>query len=222
MPHSARAMHHVRGRIRLKIPASRGNASLLEEIKRAIAPLEGVKRIDSNPVTGTLVIHYDPEIHPEFHETLSDHGERAGSYVLAPAEMSEVDELAKQISEEADFLSQHSETARTIVEGFKSLDRSIKLGTGNAVDLKVLLPLGLAVYSFIEIGLEASTPLWVTLGIFSFNSFLSLHAPDPKANTTTALVIGSKKNPHRDRQASEEPAAASQGETTPGRKPTKE
>jgi Heavy metal associated domain 2 len=187
--HSARAVHHVRGRIRLKIPASKGDSRLLDEIKQTIAPLEGVRRVDTNPSTGSVVVHYDPALHVSFHEQLADHAENACPFLLMPPELTEVDELAKKIEQEAQFLSQHSEAARTIVEGFKRLDSAIKMATHNTVDLKVLLPLGLAVYSFAEIGLEASTPLWVTLGIFSFNSFLTLHAPDPKANTTTAVVV---------------------------------
>ncbi|HLI86361.1 MAG TPA: hypothetical protein VKV17_20805 [Bryobacteraceae bacterium] len=45
------------------------------------------------------------------------------------------------------------------------------------VDLKVLLPAGLAVWAFFKHGLEASTPLWVSLAIFSINSFMVLHRP---------------------------------------------
>jgi hypothetical protein len=217
MRHTARAVHHLRGRIRLKIPASKGNPVLLEEIKRAIVPLAGVKSVDTNALIGTLIVRYDPGMHSEFHQLLADHAETTGTFALAPVELSEVDEFARKIAQEADFLSQHSETARTIVEGFKRLDRAIKLGTGNAVDLKVMLPLGLAVYSFIEIGLEASTPLWVTLGIFSFNSFISLHAPDPKASTTTAVLVG--RDAHADLSDGDTSPTASQRETTSGRNP---
>ncbi len=189
MRHSARAVHHVRGRIRLKIPSLKGNARLLDEIKQTIAGLHGVKEVEINAATGSVVVRYDPVLHESFHEQLADHAGNVSAFVLVPPELSEVDELAKKIEQEAQFLSQHSEAARTIVDGFRKLDRAIKFSTNNTVDLKVLLPLGLAVYSLVEIGLEASTPLWVTLGIFSFNSFLTLHAPDPKTQTTTALVV---------------------------------
>src|SRR5438067_459962 len=108
MRHSARAVHHVRGRIRLKIPASKGNARLLDEISRAIAPLEGVTRLDAKASTGSLVVHYDPAMHSRFHEHLAGHAESAGSFVLVPPELSEVDEFAKKIEQEAEFLSQHS------------------------------------------------------------------------------------------------------------------
>ena len=108
MRHSARAVHHVRGRIRLKIPASKGDSRLLEEIKQAIAPLKGVKSVDTNPSTGSVVVHYDPAMHADFHQQLADHAGDSCPFVLVPPELSEVDELAKKIEQEAEFLSQHS------------------------------------------------------------------------------------------------------------------
>jgi hypothetical protein len=203
---AAHTVHHVRGRIRLKIPALKSDAGLLEEITKAISPLQGVQRVDANPSIGSVVVHYDPARHVTFHEDLSKRAESTGAFVLSAPEISEVDEVAKKIQQEAEFLSQHSETARIIVDGFKKLDRGIKFASGNAVDLKVLLPLGLAVYSFIEIGLEASTPLWVTLGIFSFNSFLSLHFLDPTASSTTAVIVNSRGGANNaDRPAKDAP-----------------
>src|SRR6476660_2204257 len=152
MPHRARAVHHVRGRIRLKLP-HKGNAELIREVRDAIAPMKGVESVRINVETGSIVIHYDPALHEDFHEQLANHGSSAGAFLLEAPELSEVDELAKRIETEAEFLAQHSESARAIVDGFKNLDQAIKRATGNAVDLKVLLPLGLAAYSLFEIGL---------------------------------------------------------------------
>ncbi len=188
MPHRARAVHHVRGRIRLKLP-HKGNADLIREVRDAIAPMQGVESVAINVATGSVVVHYDPSLHDGFHEQLASHGSAEGVFLLESPELSEVDELAKKIEAEAEFLAQHSESARVIVDGFKNLDQAIKRATGNAVDLKVLLPLGLAAYSLFEIGLEASTPLWVTLGIFSFNSFITLHSGPPHAATTQEVIV---------------------------------
>jgi hypothetical protein len=195
MAHRTHAVHHVRGRIRLKVPRAKGNSQILSEVKDAISGLEGVRRVEANPGTGGLVVHYDPALHAGFHEQLAQHGTSAGAFELAPPELSEVDELAKKIEAEAEFLAEHSETARQIVNSFKALDQSIKRATGNAVDLKVLLPLGLAIYSFVEVGLEASTPLWVTLGIFSFNSFVQLHGSPPNVSTQQVLVNTTEQAP---------------------------
>jgi hypothetical protein len=177
MRHRLRTVHHTKGRLRLKVPAARANPAVFEEICRSISSCPGVTGVRTNLRTGSILVQYSSKAGIDFHEQLTDHGEKTGGFLLEPPELTEVDEMAHRIELEAEFLSQHSETARVIVDSVKRLDTRLKLATHNTVDLKVLLPMGLAVYSVAEIGLEASTPLWVTLGIFSFNSFVALHHP---------------------------------------------
>jgi cation transport ATPase len=189
MAHRARVTHHVRGRIRLKLHGAKGNRQLLHAIQQKVAPMRGVKQVDVNPATGSVLVHYDAEHHEGFHERLAQHGESEGLFAIEAPELSEVDEMARKIRQEAEFLSAHSETARVIVDAVRSLNRQVKVATGNAVDLNVLLPLGLAIYSFVEVGVEASTPLWVTLGIFSFNSFITLHSHPPVRVDTQQVIV---------------------------------
>lgn len=139
--------------------------------------MHGVQSVDINPETGSMVVNYDAGVHDDFHSVLAKHGEENDLFMLAPPKLSEIDELASRIEAEAEFLSQRSETAKAIVDFFKGMNREIKRATNNSVDLQVLLPLGLAVYAFIELEADMATPLWVTLGIFSFNSFVALHHP---------------------------------------------
>jgi hypothetical protein len=175
MKYHAEIAHHVCGRIRMKVPAAKGNEVLLEQIKRALSPIPGVHCIEVNPSTGSVIMHYDPDVHVDLHDTLSAH---AGDYfqLRRRAPVTEIDELADELEEEAEFLAEHSEAARAIVNFTKSLDREVKRATNNAVDLKVLVPLGLAAYTFLEIGVEAATPVWLTLGLFALNHFVEMHA----------------------------------------------
>ena len=53
------------------------------------------------------------------------------------------------------------------------------MATDNEVDLKFILPFGLAVLGLVTLRYSSTTPLWLTLLIFAFNSFLGLHAPTP-------------------------------------------
>ena len=189
MRHRIRTVHHINGRLRLQVPAARANPAVLEEIRKSIAGLPGVTGVHANSRTGSVLVQYSPKAKTDFQAVLADHGERTGGFLLDPPEVSEVDEMARRIEAEAEFLSQHSETARIIVDAVKRMDVNIKRATHNTVDLKVLLPLGLAAYSIVEIGLEASTPLWVTLGIFSFNSFVSLHSPPGAVDRKEEIVV---------------------------------
>jgi hypothetical protein len=136
-----------------------------------------------------MLVQYDGGMHEEFEHRLMQHGQERGAFALRPPELSEVDEIAHKIEAEAEFLAAHSTTARQIVDFVRSVDKSLKRATNNSLDLKVLLPLGLAAYSILEIGVDASTPMWVTLGIFSFNSFISLHDEPVETIEKDRLVV---------------------------------
>ena len=196
MNHPASVMHHVRGRIRVRVPAGRHNRQLLEQLQQSIAPIAGVRYVKINPATGSLLVEYDHAQHGDFHETLRQHGESEKLYVLTPPAISEVDELAEKIEREAQFLAAHSELARQIVDGFTHVNLALRRATNNNLDLKVLLPLGLAAYTILELEADMATPLWVTLGMFSFNSFISLHSPGAKVEVNTDQVIRSSSTEH--------------------------
>ena len=197
--------HRARGRIRLKVHNARNNPHALSLIKQAIAPMDGVKHVEVNPVTGSVVVRYDPALYGKFQKHLETRGEATGAFHLEPQPpaIGEGGDLMREIEDEAEFLAGHSETARVIVEYCKGLNQSIRRATDNTVDLRVLLPLGLAAYSVFEIGIEASTPLWVTLGMFSFNSFVALHGapepPQPAAEETARPARPAKSRPRSPR-----------------------
>ena len=192
MKHEAHVTHHIPGRVRVKLPKAKGNHAMLREIQQSIFPLPGVKDVQVNPSTGSVVVHYDPEVHEDFHGHLSVHAEQSEMFRLKPPEITEADAIAAKIEAEAEFLAEHSDAARHVVRAVKHFNETVKSATGNMVDLKVLLPLGLAVYAFLEVGSEMSTPLWVTLGIFSFNSFVRLHHPKPRFDIEEHEIIYDK------------------------------
>jgi hypothetical protein len=176
MPHHAEIAHHVRGRIRMKIPAAKGDECLLEQIRQALAPIPGVQEITVNPSTGSVIMLYDPDAHGDFHATLHEHGAGGHIAIRRKPPKFEVDRTVEQLEQEAEFLAEHSRVARVLVDFGRDLDQKVKWATGNAVDLKVLVPLGLAVYTFLHIGIEAATPVWLTLGLFALNHFVEMHA----------------------------------------------
>jgi hypothetical protein len=188
MAHKAEIAHHVRGRLRMKIPAAKGDEVLLEQIKRALTPVPGMLDIEVNPSTGSVILHYDPDVHEDIHDKLLEHG--SDHIHLSRLRVTEVDELDEQIEREAEFLAEHSRAARAVVDFCKSLDREVKLATDNNVDLKVLVPLGLAAYTFLEIGVEAATPVWLTLGLFALNHFVEMHAqPDSDGGKPPSAIL---------------------------------
>jgi hypothetical protein len=191
--HAAELAHHAPGRVRLKLAAARNNPALLNQIRDAFAAIPGVDAVIVKAATGSLVIHYDPEHHPDLASLFTSLDGSAAPAALPMASAvqagsaqaskpripaTDLDKKIDAIEQEAEYLAEHSHLARSIVDGVKALDRGIKRSTNNTVDLKILTPLGLAALTFIEIGAAAATPMWVTLAIFSLNHFVELRAHD--------------------------------------------
>ena len=108
---------------------------------------------------------------------------------------SEVDEAVEMLEKEAEFLASHSHSAKVLFEMLRKFDVGLKKATDNNVDLKVLAPLGLAVYAFAYMGFEAATPVWLTLGLFSFNHFVTLHTQTPTTHPAPKEKPPSPANP---------------------------
>jgi hypothetical protein len=164
--------HQVPGRVRMKIPAGKGNPELLKQISETFGAIPGIEEVTVNPTTGSVVLHYDTDRHDEFHGSFAHHY-HAHADERPPA--TELDKLAERIEEEAEFLASHSHSARVVVDFVKKLDREIKLASNNNVDLKIVFALGIIGLTVMEVGATAATPVWLTLAIFTVNHFIELH-----------------------------------------------
>jgi copper chaperone CopZ len=54
-------IHHVPGRLRVRIPSLQKDPRKIEDIK-AILQINGIQNTKVNPLTGSIVINYDPDI----------------------------------------------------------------------------------------------------------------------------------------------------------------
>jgi hypothetical protein len=184
MRHAAHVAHHTRGRLRIRVPSAKGHAAALEMIKQSLAKVHGVTEVLVNDAIGSITIHYDPQHHGEIEKRLaSDSSHQDVVSVQPPPKLEDLEELDKMLAHEAEFLAEHSDSAKVIFDFINGLDQSVKRYTNNAVDFMVIAPLAVAVGAFLELGITASTPVWLTLGLFSFNHFISLHS---RANTGDA------------------------------------
>lgn len=165
--HKARIEHSIPGRIRMKVPAGKNDPGILEAYREAFSLVPGILQVTTRPDTGSIVIQYDPEQEHHMHAHL-------GAAQAEHRPDNEVAEVASQIEAEAEFLAEHSEFAKAALDFFRSCDRELKIATDNTIDLKIVLAGGLAAFTFLEIGAEAATPMWVTLALFSLNHFAEL------------------------------------------------
>jgi hypothetical protein len=178
--------HQVPGRVRMKVPGAKGNPELLQQICETFAAIPGIERITANPATGSVVMHYDVDRHDDFHGHIQHHVDQSGGY--RPPQ-TEIDLLACRIEEEAEFLARHSDGARAVVDFCKKCDREIRLATGNNVDLKIVLAVGIIGFTVLEVGTAAATPVWVTLTLFALNHVIEMHAPQTDGPTAAPVIV---------------------------------
>ena len=187
MKQHAQIAHQMPGRVRIKIPAAKGDAELLEKIRQVFAAIPGLERTRVKPDAGSIVLRYDPKDEATFQAHFLEHWRNAAPLMpLKPPKApkkkglpgNEFEHMAAGIEAEAEFLAGRSELAHWIVDFFKTADKEIKEVTNNAIDLKIVLALALAVATFVEIGAHAATPMWVTLALFALNHFLEMHGDD--------------------------------------------
>jgi hypothetical protein len=180
--------HQVPGRIRLKLPAGKQNPELLEQIKTTFEAIPGIEEVTVNPTTGSIVLNYDVHQDHHVHHHLSRESPEYAAEVRSRPK-TEIDELADHIQNEAEYLAEHSQTAKAVVDLFKDLDRQIKISTKNTVDLKIVLAIGIIGLTIIEVGATAATPVWVTIAVFGLNHLVQMHpggAGDRPAARATA------------------------------------
>jgi cation transport ATPase len=169
--------HQVPGRIRMKIPSAKGNPELLEEIQKTFSVIPGIEEVRVNPETGSVVLKYDTDRHDDFHTDFAHRYEHhAGHHPHHRPPSNEIDALASKIEEEANFLAEHSQAAKAVVDFCRHWDREIKNASGNMFDLKMVLCVGLVGFMIFEVGAAAATPVWVTLTLFGLNHFVEMQA----------------------------------------------
>jgi Heavy metal associated domain 2 len=165
--------HHLSGRLRLRVPDAKGENDELRDISSAIARTPGISHVEYNPITGSILIQYSPQRYKDLQSLTSSLATSA-----APLSFNDL-HAGRRDSHRRPHVSGRSVAARRVDSFFKQLDHEIRVATDNEVDLKFILPFGVAVLGLVALRYSSTTPLWLTLLIFAFNSFLGLHAPTP-------------------------------------------
>lgn len=182
-------IHQVPGRIRMKIPSAKGNEAQLQSYKEVLSLIPGVEDIEVNPVTGSIILKYDADQHGHFRAGFHDHLDRHHNEPKKPRPpTNEIDAVASKIQQEAEYLAEHSETARAVVEFCGRADREIRLVTGNVLDLKMMLAAGVVGFTVFEVGAAAATPVWVTLLLFGLNHFIEMQTEEFEEQPATVPV----------------------------------
>jgi hypothetical protein len=167
----------------MKLPHGSVNPEILDVYRETFAAIPGIRSVQTKPESGSIIIHYDPNRDAEFHRHFADACNQHLTMTPMARPDEEIDRIVNEIEAEAEFLAAHSKLAQTTVDFFRTVDRELKLATDNNIDLQVVLAAGLAAYTFLEVGGDAATPMWVTLALFALNHFMELHPPQAKKLT---------------------------------------
>jgi hypothetical protein len=163
-PLVVRLVHASPGRIRAKVPREAFDGSALRETEVALLGVEGVHEVRRNPAASSVVVHYDPTV-------------TSLTALLAAAQGSNVTLL---LPEDGAAASPGEGGRRTTVASllaapFRTADQTVAQATDHHIDVRTMLPIGLAVLAAREVlsGRAHMAP-WYTLAWWAFDSYLKL------------------------------------------------
>jgi hypothetical protein len=188
---AARIAHHVPGRLRLKVLGVPAEKDYFAAVKEVIASLEGVDSVRVNAASSSIVIDYSP-VDTVFHFRLKD-DPTVNSWLRLEGEDALLARVDEAVASGPHYLGAHSRMADGILSGAEQLDTRLRRASDGYLDLKLLLPLAFAAATSMRQARGRGTPMWLSLGTFAFNSFLTLHR---ERNEAPVVKIVSTGAPH--------------------------
>jgi hypothetical protein len=169
----ARIVHHVAGRMRIKVIGAAGEAEFFAAVQQVIGSLSGVESVRVNPSSSSIVIDYKPA-DTVFHFRLQQNPE-VSSWLSLGGEDALMAAIDESVSVSAHYLEHHSRMAESMVSAVEQMDAHLLKASNGYLDLKLLFPMGVAVVTSLHKARGRGTPMWLSLGTFAFNAFLTLH-----------------------------------------------
>jgi hypothetical protein len=186
--YTTQVTHFLPGRLRMKSGKVKHNFPFAREVERTLVGVRGVRGVEANPVTGSVLVLYDPQA-PE-----------ALSALLTCTEFLELSPRQGDLEQLEDWLAAavngvHPDTAAPLNVGisklFGSLNASIAQATSGWGDLRSLVPLTLF---FLGVRSLLATeklvfPTWYDFLWFAFSAFVVLNPSAPQ-QTASQLWAG--------------------------------
>lgn len=166
----ARVVHFTPGRLRMRVARLKDNPALANQVQDLLTNVEGVDNVKANPLTGSLLIQYNPEQTTSL-DALIGSAERFG---LLPPDLDQV-QLRSWL--EARHNGHNGAVAHPlrneIITLFRTANRKVDQATGGTSDLTVLVPVGFVLAGVLKLLLikRVTTPSWYEFLWFGFNLF---------------------------------------------------
>lgn len=185
---TARVAHHLPGRLRLKVLGAPAETEFFATVKGVIASMQGVDRVRVNVASSSIVIDYSPA-DTVFHFRLKD-DPTLNAWLSLEGEDALLARIDEAVSGGAHYLGSHSRMADRILSGAEQMDARLRSASDGYLDLKILVPLVFAAATSMRQARGRGTPMWLSLGTFAFNSFMTLHRERTEAPVVKIVATG--------------------------------
>lgn len=157
-------LHASPGRIRLRLPEIKGNPARARELEQQVAGLGPLRRVDANPVTGSLLIVYDAD-------------DAASLVEIARQMLPELsrESLSSPPDEELDVEEVTPSAVQAILARLQAANAQVRTATGG-LDLRILVPALLVTLGIRNLVMdEKRRPAWYNYFWFAFGTFCTLN-----------------------------------------------
>ena len=174
-------VHFLPGRVRVKLPRLKGNASLAGEVERTLTALQGIRHVETSTTTGSVLVLYEPHLAASLDlEAVGRLTELAHTLGLS-FEAVDMDVLQPWLHTVANGIRVETPTAlgNNITAFFDNVDTGIIQLTGGWGALRTLAPLTLAFLGVRSLLLTDNPPFpaWYDYLWFAFSTFVVLNVP---------------------------------------------
>jgi hypothetical protein len=170
---AADLLHHVPGRLRLRIAGAKANPDRLQIIQHSLEEMPGVRRVDTNPKLGSVIVQYDPALFGGFVDLATDYATQHNLFAITAEDPKPC----------------VSETDRSVNRFLSALNRGVQAATDDAINLKELFPLALGLYGLLFVNRAAAAAQWLNWIQVAFDTYMDLHEDEPIAEVAEAIEL---------------------------------
>src|SRR5262245_34212998 len=172
-------VHFLPGRVRVKLPRLKGNASLAGEVERTLTALQGIRHVETSTTTGSVLVLYEPHLLTSLDlETVGSLMELAEALGLSFEDV-DMDTLQHWLHVATNGTRAETPTAlgNNIPAFFDNMNTSVTRVTGGWGELRTLVPLTLTFLGLRSLFLTENLPFptWYDYVWFAFSSFMVLN-----------------------------------------------
>jgi Heavy metal associated domain 2 len=169
-----KVVHALPGRVRLRVAKVKGNPALARQAQGKLAKVPGIRQVEANPGTGSLLVHFDQD------QLLSTASLEILSVTLGEL-FPEIEVLAlaaglASLAENPGAGTDPAPMAASLTGSLKAANTRLAKLTGG-LDLKLLVPLTLIFFGLRRLWAaeKVASPSWFDYLWFGFASFVMLN-----------------------------------------------